>query len=117
MRDGRLSIYEMTVGSLRNSLPLVRVWGRVSVIDKAGTQAENITAMLTRAESELARNEATVIVTHAENPQGAQDLAAQVKKRLPCRRLLVTELGPSAGAYCGAGTVGIGYCPSLVKFN
>lgn len=117
VRDGRLSIYEMSVGSLRNMLPLVRVWGRVSVVDKASTQSENIMKLLDRAESQLAGHDATVIVTHAENAQGAKDLAAQVKKRLRCRRLIITELGPSAGAYCGAGTVGIGYCPSLVELN
>jgi DegV family protein with EDD domain len=117
MRDGRLSIYEMSVGSLRGMLPLVRVWGRVSVVDKAKTQAENLTRMLARAESQLKRHEATVIVTHAENPEGAQELATQAKKRLRCRQLLITELGPSAGAYCGLGTLGIGYCPSLIKLN
>ena len=106
VRDGRLSIYEMSVGSLRNMLPLVRVWGRVSVVDKARTQAENIAKILDRAESQLAGHDATVIVTHAENVQGAQDLVAQVKKRLRCRRLIVSELGPSAGSYCGSGTRG-----------
>ncbi len=117
LRDGRLSIYEMSVGSLRNMLPLVRVWGRVAVVDKASTQSENIAKMLDRAESQLAGHDATVIVTHAENLQGAKEVAAQAKKRLRCRRLIITELGPSAGAYCGAGTIGLGYCPSLVELN
>ncbi len=116
-RDGRISIYEMTVGSLRGMLPLVRVWGRVAVIDKSKTQAENVEKMLTRAEQELGRSEATVIITHADNQKGADELAAQAKKRLKCKRLIVTELGPSVGAYCGAGTVGLGYCPSLQKLN
>jgi DegV family protein with EDD domain len=116
-RDGRISIYEMEVGSLRGMLPLIRVWGRVAVVDKAKTQRENIAKMLDRAEAELGGADATVIVTHADNPGGAQDLAASVKKRLRCRNLTVTELGPSAGAYCGKGTVGLGYCPSLVKLN
>ncbi|MDO8433481.1 MAG: DegV family protein [Candidatus Binatus sp.] len=116
-RDGRISIYEMQVGSLKGMLPLIRVWGRVAVVDKAKTQAENIAKMLSRAEAELDGSDATVIVTHADNPGGANDLAAMVKKRLRCTNLIITELGPSAGAYCGAGTVGLGYCPSLVKLN
>jgi DegV family protein with EDD domain len=116
-RDGRISIYEMTVGSLRGMLPLVRVWGRVAVIDKSKTQDESVEKMLKRAEAELAGSEATVIVTHADNPRGAQRLADAVKKRLRTKQLLVTELGPSAGGYCGAGTVGLGFCPSLVKLN
>lgn len=116
-RDGRISIYEMQVGSLRGMLPLIRVWGRVAVVDKAKTQAENVEKMLRRAESELGGAEATVVVTHADNPRGAQELAGAAKKRLRYRNLIVTELGPSAGAYCGAGTVGLGYCPSLVKLN
>jgi DegV family protein with EDD domain len=116
-RDGRISIYEMTVGSLRGMLPLIRVWGRVSVVDKAKTQAENIEKMLACAERELAGCEATVVITHAANLRGAEELAAAAKKRLRIKRLITTELGPSAGGYCGAGTVGLGWCPSLVKLN
>ena len=116
-RDGRISIYEMRVGPLRGMVPLIRIWGRVSVVDKAKTQAENIEKMLSVAEKELAGSEATVIVTHASNGDGAAKLAAAVKKRLKVKRLTTTELGPSAGGYCGAGTVGLGWCPSLVKLN
>ena len=116
-RDGRISIYEMQVGALRGMLPLIRVWGRVAVVDKARTQAENIEKMLVRAAAELGGSDATVVVTHGDNPSGAQELAAAARKRLSCRNLIITELGPSAGAYCGAGTVGLGYCPSLVKLN
>jgi fatty acid kinase fatty acid binding subunit len=116
-RDGRISIYEMTVGSLAGMLPLVRVWGRVAVVDKARTQAENVGKMLARAEKELGGSEATVVVTHGANPRGADELAASARKRLKVKRLVMTELGPSAGAYCGPGTVGLGWCPSLAKLN
>ncbi len=116
-RDGRISIYEMTVGSLRGMLPLIRVWGRVAVIDKARTQAENIEKMLRRAEQELGGRDATMVVSHASNPQGARELAEAAKARLKIKRLVTTELGPSAGGYCGAGTVGLGWCPALAKLN
>jgi DegV family protein with EDD domain len=116
-RDGRISIYEMEVGSLRGMLPLIRVWGRVAVVGKARTQGENIEAMLKRAETELGGADGTVVVTHADNAKGAEALAATAKKRLKSRNLVITELGPSAGAYCGPGTVGLGYCPSLMKLN
>ncbi len=116
-RDGRISIYEMTVGSLRGMLPLVRVWGRVAVVDKSQTQAENIEKMLGRAQQELAGSEATVVVTHAANSRGAEELGATAQRRLKVKRLITTELGPSAGGYCGAGTVGLGWCPSLVRLN
>ena len=116
-RDGRISIYEMTVGSLHGMLPLVRVWGRVAVVDKSKTQAENIEKMLGRAQQELAGSEATVVVTHAANERAAAELGAAAQRRLKVKRLISTELGPSAGGYCGAGTVGLGWCPSLVKLN
>lgn len=116
-RDGRISLYEMNVGPLRGMLPLIRVWGRIAVIDKARTQAENIVKMLDRAESELAGSEAIVVVTHANNEEGAKSLAADARNRLKCAKLIVTPLGPSAGAYCGEGTVGLGFCPSLQKLN
>lgn len=116
-RDGRISLYEMNVGPLRGMLPLIRVWGRVAVIGKARTQAENIDRMLAMAEQELAGNEAIVVVTHGNNPSGAAQLAESAKKQLRCSKLVITELGPSAGAYCGEGTVGLGFCPSLQKLN
>ena len=115
--DGRISLYEMEVGSLEGMLPLIRVWGRVAVIDKYPTQAENIARMLVRAEEELGGREAIVLVTHADNHAGAEELAARVRKQLQCKELIITELGPSAGAYCGSGTVGLGFCPNLVKLN
>jgi DegV family protein with EDD domain len=116
-RDGRISLYEMKVGPLRGMLPLIRVWGRVAVIDKARTQSENIAKMLELAHGELAGSEAIVVVTHANNPAGAKDLAAEAQRLLKCAKLVVTPLGPSAGAYCGEGTVGLGFCPSLQKLN
>jgi DegV family protein with EDD domain len=116
-RDGRISIYEMNVGSLKGTVPLIRIWGRVAVVDKSKTQAENIEKMLARAQDELAGAEATVVVTHGANPGGAAKLAESAKARLRCKRIVITELGPSAGAYCGPGVVGLGWCPSLVKLN
>ena len=116
-RDGRISLYEMNVGPLRGMLPLIRVWGRIAVIDKARTQAENVAKMIERARSELGGSEAIVVITHANNPAGAKSLAADARKHLKCAKLIVTALGPSAGAYCGEGTVGLGFCPSLQKLN
>ncbi len=116
-RDGRISIYEMNVGSLKGTVPLIRIWGRVAVVDKSKTQAENIEKMLARAQSELSGAEATVVITHGANPDGAAKLAESAKARLRCKRIVITELGPSAGAYCGPGVVGLGWCPSLVKLN
>jgi len=116
-RDGRISLYEMKVGPLRGMLPLIRVWGRIAVIGKARTQAENIAKMLELAHDELAGSEAIVVITHGNNPEGAKTLAAEAQKRLKCVKLIVTPLGPSAGAYCGEGTVGLGFCPSLQKLN
>ncbi len=116
-RDGRISLYEMNVGPLGGMLPLIRVWGRIAVIGKARTQAENIGKMLELAQSELGGSEAIVAITHANNPGGAKSLAADAQKRLKCAKVIVTPLGPSAGAYCGEGTVGLGFCPSLLKLN
>ncbi len=116
-RDGRISLYEMNVGPLAGMLPLIRVWGRVAVVGKAKTQAENVARMLDLAYQELGGAEATVIVTHGANPAGAEALAARARERLRCARLLIAELGPSAGAYCGEGTVGLGFCPSLQKLH
>jgi DegV family protein with EDD domain len=116
-RDGRISLYEMKVGPLQNMLPLIRVWGRIAVIGKARTQAENIAKMLDLAREELAGSEAIVVITHGNNPEGAKALAAAARQHLKCAKLIVTPLGPSAGAYCGEGTVGLGFCPSLQKLN
>ncbi len=54
-RDGRISLYEMNVGPLRGMLPLIRVWGRIAVIGKARTQAENVAKMLELAQKRAGR--------------------------------------------------------------
>jgi DegV family protein with EDD domain len=115
--DGRISLYEMQVGSLEGMLPLIRVWGRVAVVEKHPTQEANINRMLERAREQLGGRSAVVVVTHAENQSGADELAKKARKQLDCRELLITELGPSAGSYCGEGTVGLGFCPTLTQLN
>ena len=117
-RDGRISLYEMKVGPLRGMLPLIRVWGRIAVIGKARTQAENIAKML-----ELARKTNSPEARRSSSsrtptiPRARRSSPPTRRRRLKCAKLIVTPLGPSAGAYCGEGTVGLGFCPSLQKLN
>jgi len=64
----------MQVGVCADAAADSRVGARRGV-DKAKTQAENVEKMLARAETELNGSDATVVVTHGDNPKGAEELA------------------------------------------
>jgi fatty acid-binding protein DegV len=46
-------------------------------------------------------------VVHAHDPQSGQELLEQVRAKLNCQQLILTELSISVAANLGPGTVGI----------
>ena len=84
-------------------LPLIRVWGRVAVIDKSRTQAENIAKMLERARGQARRQRSDRHRHARRQSRGARRARRRRAKTPACKRVIITELGPSAGAYCGRG--------------
>ncbi len=102
-------------GRLDGTVPLLRVRGRLTAVAKAPTvegARDGMIDHVTRAMS--GDREQIVVVTHAVAPEAAERVAVAVSARIRCRPPLITELGPTVGAFLGPGTVGVGFCPAPV---
>jgi len=99
-------------GRLDGAIPVLRVRGRLTAVAKTPDAASARARMLELALAGMnPAEEQIAVVTHAVAPQPAAALAEQLAARIRCRPPLITELGPTVGAFLGPGTVGIGYCP------
>jgi DegV family protein with EDD domain len=102
-------------GKLDGMVPLVRVRGRLTAVAKAPAADAARELMIEHvARTVDAGSEQILVVTHAVAPEAAEAVAKRVGARVRCRPPLITELGPTIGAYLGPGTVGIGFCPAPV---
>jgi DegV family protein with EDD domain len=100
-------------GKLDGTIPLFRARGRLTAITKAPSQDAAVGQMLDAiAKAADPSREHIVVVTHAVAPDLAKQVAERLAERIRCRPPLITELGPTVGAYLGPGTVGVGYCPA-----
>ncbi|MGE0543138.1 MAG: DegV family protein [Dehalococcoidia bacterium] len=102
-------------GKLDGAIPLLRARGRLTAVAKAPAVDGAHDLMIEHAARAMdAGREQIVVVTHAVAPEAAEAVAARLSARIRCRSPLITELGPTVGAYLGPGTVGIGFCPAPV---
>ena len=101
-------------GRLEGTIPVLRVRGRLTAVAKAPDAAGARAKMLDLVTQAVdPSREQIAVVTHAVAPDLAAEMAEQLAARIRCRPPLITELGPTVGAYLGPGTVGIGYCPAM----
>jgi DegV family protein with EDD domain len=110
--DRLMTLAQGPAGRLDGAIPVIRVRGRLTAVAKAPDAAAARQTMLDLVTKTVdpARQQIAV-VTHAAAPDRAAEIASRLAARIRCRPPLITELGPTVGAYLGAGTVGIGYCP------
>lgn len=100
-------------GRLDGAIPLLRARGRLTAIAKAPVQDAAVGQLLdVIAKSTDPGREHVAVVTHAVAPELAKQVAERLTERIRCRTPLITELGPTVGAFLGPGTVGVGYCPA-----
>jgi DegV family protein with EDD domain len=113
-RAGRVTtLSQGPAGKLDGTIPLLRARGRLTAIAKAPETDSARDLMIEQVRGAVAAgSEPIVVVTHAVAPEAAEQVAARLSARIRCRPPLITELGPTIGAFLGPGTVGIGYCPA-----
>lgn len=100
-------------GKLDGMIPLLRARGRLSAIGKAPTVDAVRDLMIEQVVGAVAAGSVPiVVVTHAVAPEAADQVAARLSGRIRCRPPLITELGPTIGAFLGPGTVGVGFGPA-----
>ena len=114
-RTGKLTtLGQGPAGRLDGAVPVLRVRGRLTAVAKAPDAKAARQRMLDLAVQGTSQSRTYIaVVTHAVAPDLAAETAEQLAARVRCRPPLITELGPTVGAYLGPGTVGIGFCPEV----
>ena len=111
-RSGELAAVQSQsgLGAFDFSVPLFRARDRLKAVslhdDPSGAEDD----LLERAAAALEGRPATVVVTHALNPEAAAGLAEKARAALDVHDLQVTELGPTVGGLLGRGAWGLGFC-------
>jgi DegV family protein with EDD domain len=116
-RGGRIGTARAWLGSALTIKPLLYlVDGRLEALDRVRT-TERAIARLVDVATQDARDVAVEIaVHHLAAPDRAQDVAGQLRERLPdLGPVSVSEVGAVVGAHVGPGTVAVVVSPILAN--
>lgn len=112
-KGGRIGRARALLGSILQIKPILTVQdGEVTPKDRARTRARAIERCLSLMEADIGgRPLAHVGVLHAEAPEAAAELKAQVQARftLPEAGFMEVEIGPVIGTYVGPGAFGVSW--------
>jgi DegV family protein with EDD domain len=103
-RIGRLSSF---VGSLLSVKPLLQVKdGEVHPLERVRTRAKALqrVAEIVKEQGKLER----VAIMHADDPDGAGELANLLSTVYPLKDMYISDIGPVIGTHAGPRTVGVG---------
>lgn len=103
-RIGRLSSF---VGSLLSVKPLLQVKdGEVHPLERVRTRAKALqrVAEIVKEQGKLER----VAIMHADDPDGAGELANLLSSVYPLKDMYISDIGPVIGTHAGPRTVGVG---------
>ncbi len=109
-RSGRVPGVVALVGSALHIAPVFTIQqGHVTVVARARSKRRALKSMLDRM-AELTRRRPThAAVFHADVPDEAESLRAQVADRFNCMELYVTEFTPVMGSHTGPGVLGVAF--------
>jgi DegV family protein with EDD domain len=107
-RSGRVSRGKAALAALLAIKPVLEIKdGVISVVDQVRTFPRALDRILELAHNAVGKRSAVVAVMHANAPDAANDFAAQVKKRLNVKEMIVGEAGPVLAVHGGPGLVGL----------
>ncbi len=106
--SGRISAMKAAIASLLSVKPIIVLKdGLLGMAEKVRTRHKSLDRILEIARRYAADNLVDIAVVHCQDPEAGESLLQRVKKMLPCRELIMTELSISVAANLGPGTVGI----------
>jgi DegV family protein with EDD domain len=108
-RSGRIGGAKAWLGTALSLKPLLRIEdGKLVLAQRVRTVSKATAAMLDRVCEVVGDGTAAVAVHHVVNPDGANEVAAALARRLPaCEPAIVTPLGPVLGVHVGPGAVAV----------
>ncbi|HET7741238.1 MAG TPA: DegV family protein, partial [Mycobacterium sp.] len=89
--------------------PLLRIDdGKLVLAQRVRTVTAATAAMIDRVCEVVGESPAALAVQHVANPEGANEVAAALARRLPaCEPAIVSPLGPVLGLHVGPGAVAV----------
>ena len=110
-RSGRIGGARRYLGSLLNLKPLLQIAdGEIQPLDRVRTRRKALDRLVDELASRTENQRPLrVAVMHANSPEVADRVLAQVRERLSPDELLITDLSPTLGTNFGEGTIGLCY--------
>ena len=108
-RSGRIGGAKAWLGTALALKPLLRIEdGKLVLAQRVRTVSNATAAMIDRVCEIVGDGPAALAVHHVANPDGANEVAATLARRLPaCEPAIVTPLGPVLALHVGAGAVAV----------
>jgi DegV family protein with EDD domain len=108
-RSGRIGGATAWLGTALALKPLLRIEdGKLVLAQRVRTVTNATAAMIDRVCEVVGDGSAALAVHHVANPDGANEVAAALARRLPaCEPAIVTPLGPVLALHVGAGAVAV----------
>lgn len=112
-RGGRLSGAQALVGRALRVKPLLGVVdGRVEVVERTRTWGRALERLASLAQQHAAERPARAVVTHALDPDRAEQVWGAVDDRVEITDRLETVAGPIVGTHTGPGAVALAIAPA-----
>ncbi|MCR6112170.1 DegV family protein [Bacillus sp. A301a_S52] len=110
-RGGRLNGAQLVVGSLLQIKPVLHFDNKVIVPYEKVRTAKKALAKIFSLLDEDARDGAAldIVVIHANRPEKAEELVAELKAKYPATNVHLSYFGPVIGTHLGEGSLGIGW--------
>jgi DegV family protein with EDD domain len=108
-RSGRIGGTKAWLGTALALKPLLRIDdGKLVLAQRVRTVTAATAAMIDRVCDVVGEGPAALAVHHVANPEGANEVAAALARRLPaCEPAIVSPLGPVLGLHVGPGAVAV----------
>jgi len=111
-RTGRTGKASAWAASLLNIKPIVEIptsEGQTVPVERARTRAKAMKRLLEIMAERVGESPVHVMVHHADMPEEAETVRAQIAVQFDCAELHVTEFTPLMGVHTGPGLVGIAF--------
>jgi DegV family protein with EDD domain len=108
-RSGRIGGAKAWLGTALALKPLLRIeHGKLVLAQRVRTVSKATAAMIDWVCEVVGNDSAALAVHHVANPDGANEVAAALARRLPaCEPAIITPLGPVLGVHVGSGAVAV----------
>lgn len=111
-KGGRINTASRYLGALLNIKPILHMQdGKIQPLDKARTSRRARERVLDEVIRAMAGRSVRASVAHIQAPEAAEEMVKQVRERLNCTSVHLSEVGPAIGSHVGPGFLGIAACP------